>query len=332
MNEYGLSLLHVVYIFSIIFLLFSIIKNQSPAAFNIYAYVSIPVYLFLLYASFVYPFQSIRIENVSFLQAGFLFFLMRAYDGFQNYKKLKNNYRNEIKDKVPGFLIQIFSPTFVFCGPAVMQKDFGIVSETFLKFSEHYRKSSIFVMLGFSKILFILPFIERNFETSLLLPFTFQVQAFKNLFFSGLFHYIEFYLSFSALCDLSYGFSGLMGIKTRHNFFRPYLAVSLLEFWKRWNRTAVEFMDEHIFKNKFYSLKGKSPVLFFLPVAAGVWYGLSSEFFLWGLLHGCALWLEKSFFPLDEADQKKISFKNILRYLFTQIFIIFSWSVFFWRF
>ncbi len=121
-----------------------------------------------------------------------------------------------------------------------------------------------------------------------------------------LFYYIQLYMDFSGAIDVVIGVGELFGITMDENFRRPYLAVSLSNFWKRWHITLGEWMTTYVFyplsltrtahriakwgKEKFSRKTGRSlqvayaEIIVFLLV--GIWHGASWFSVVYGLYMG----------------------------------------------
>ena len=124
-----------------------------------------------------------------------------------------------------------------------------------------------------------------------------------------LFYAIQIYADFSGAMDVVIGIADLFGVSLDENFRRPYLAVSLADFWRRWHITLGRFMREYVFyplslsswmKNLTRKAKkrvGKkigrvvpiavSDILIFLLV--GIWHGASWKYVAYGLVNGLIL-------------------------------------------
>jgi D-alanyl-lipoteichoic acid acyltransferase DltB (MBOAT superfamily) len=83
----------------------------------------------------------------------------------------------------------------------------------------------------------------------------------------------------------------LLGIQLPRNFNRPYAALNVADFWRRWHITLSNWLRDYL----YFSLPGKR-VKFFVyanlivtMVLGGLWHGPSWTFVVWGLLHGLGL-------------------------------------------
>ena len=122
------------------------------------------------------------------------------------------------------------------------------------------------------------------------------------IFFYG----IQLYADFSGAMDVVIGIASLFGIKLDENFKRPYLAVSMTDFWKRWHITLGEWMMNYVFypfslsgimvrfsgwcRKRFGRRKGRVvPIAvadLFVFVLVGIWHGASWKYVVYGLLNG----------------------------------------------
>ena len=124
--------------------------------------------------------------------------------------------------------------------------------------------------------------------------------------FALLFYGIQLYADFSGAIDIVIGISSMFGITLDENFRRPYLAVSMADFWKRWHMTLGDWMMNYVFypvslskwmmsfskwsRKVFGKKTGRTLpialadlIVFFL---VGIWHGASWKYVMYGLLNG----------------------------------------------
>ena len=124
-----------------------------------------------------------------------------------------------------------------------------------------------------------------------------------------LFYSLQQYCDFSGGIDLVTGIAQLFGINLAPNFKRPYFAVSLGDFWRRWHISLGAWMRDYVFYpfalNKPVSRLSKAVkkplgtafsralpaalgnvLVFFL---VGLWHGATANYILWGLYNGVIL-------------------------------------------
>ena len=124
-----------------------------------------------------------------------------------------------------------------------------------------------------------------------------------------LFYSLQQYCDFSGGIELVTGAAELMGIHLAPNFRRPYFAVSLGDFWRRWHISLGALMRDYVFypfaltkpmTRLSRAAKGVlgADVARALPAAlgnilvfllVGVWHGASMNYVLWGLYNGVIL-------------------------------------------
>ncbi len=134
---------------------------------------------------------------------------------------------------------------------------------------------------------------------------------------------LQQYCDFSGGIDLVAGIAELFGIRLAENFKRPYFAVSLGDFWRRWHISLGAWMRDYVFypfalckpvarlskdaKKVFGASFARAlpaalgNLLVFLLV--GVWHGATSNYILWGLYNGVIL----AFTALMEPTYKRMN-------------------------
>jgi len=102
----------------------------------------------------------------------------------------------------------------------------------------------------------------------------------------------QIYFDFSAYTDMAIGIALLFNIKIPINFFSPYKATSIQDFWRRWHITLSRFLKDYLYIPLGGNRKGEYRTylnLFATFVLGGIWHGAGWPFVLWGMLHGAAL-------------------------------------------
>lgn len=99
----------------------------------------------------------------------------------------------------------------------------------------------------------------------------------------------QLYADFFACVSLSRGVAELFGIRLDDNFRRPYFAVSVQDFWRRWHITLGTWLRDYVYIPLGGNRKGafrKYLNILVVFLVSGVWHGTGLNFALWGLLHG----------------------------------------------
>jgi alginate O-acetyltransferase complex protein AlgI len=103
---------------------------------------------------------------------------------------------------------------------------------------------------------------------------------------------LQIYCDFSGYSDMAIGVSKIIGIDLPENFNMPYLAVSPIDFWRRWHITLSHWLRDYLFfslpidRAKPWKNYRNVAMTFLL---SGLWHGAGWTFVCWGALHGLAL-------------------------------------------
>lgn len=104
----------------------------------------------------------------------------------------------------------------------------------------------------------------------------------------------QLYFDFSGYSDMAIGIARMFGIILPLNFYSPYKAANISEFWRRWHITLSHFLRDYVYialgGNRNGILKRYSN-LFVTMLLGGVWHGAGWNFIIWGALHGSYLML-----------------------------------------
>jgi len=100
---------------------------------------------------------------------------------------------------------------------------------------------------------------------------------------------IQIYCDFSAYSDIARGSAAMLGIRLMHNFNRPYFAVSIQDFWRRWHISLSTWFKDYLYFPLGGSRKGKvrtqlNIIIVFL--VSGLWHGAALTYVVWGFLNG----------------------------------------------
>ncbi len=107
---------------------------------------------------------------------------------------------------------------------------------------------------------------------------------------------VQIYADFSGYTDMAIGIALLLGITFPQNFDRPYIAVSLQDFWRRWHMTLSRWLRDYLYIPLGGNRKGRWKTyrnLLLTMTLGGLWHGASLTFIAWGLFHGLGLAAER---------------------------------------
>ena len=135
----------------------------------------------------------------------------------------------------------------------------------------------------------------------------------------------QLYFDFSGYTDMAIGIALLFNIKIPMNFFSPYKATTIQDFWRRWHITLSRFLKDYIYIPLGGNRKGEIRTytnLFTTFILGGIWHGAGWTFVLWGAFHGLGLIVHRAW--------EKFGFKmpTYLAWFITFNFINTTWVFF----
>ncbi len=110
-----------------------------------------------------------------------------------------------------------------------------------------------------------------------------------NAWIGTLAYTLQIYFDFSGYSDMAIGLSILFGVRLPINFYSPYKAASIIEFWRRWHITLSRFLRDYLYiplggnRNGFFR---RYLNLILTMLLGGFWHGAGWTFLIWGMLHG----------------------------------------------
>lgn len=142
----------------------------------------------------------------------------------------------------------------------------------------------------------------------------------------------QLYFDFSGYSDMAIGLSRMFNIQLPINFYSPYKASNIIDFWRRWHITLSEFLRDYLYiplgGNKKGSLR-RHVNLFAVMLLGGLWHGSGWNFVLWGGLHGVYLMLNHLWRYLTNAHKKTNNlFFKIASGAFTFVLVVIAWVPF----
>jgi D-alanyl-lipoteichoic acid acyltransferase DltB (MBOAT superfamily) len=159
------------------------------------------------------------------------------------------------------------------------------------------------------------------------------------------------YCDFSGYTDMARGIARWMGFSIQINFNFPYRSGSIGEFWRRWHISLSGWLRDYIFLPVAFWLSGRmkqehlfsqsylrTDIVIFIIASmitftiCGLWHGIGWNFLIWGVLHGAALSVQRTWSYTTRGMKKRrgLIFKKINR--ITGIILTFSFVSMTWVF
>ena len=106
---------------------------------------------------------------------------------------------------------------------------------------------------------------------------------------------LQIYFDFSGYSDMAIGLGCVFGFDFKENFDKPYTAVNMQQFWRKWHISLSTWFKEYVYIPLGGNRKGYTRTYinkFIVFVLTGLWHGANWTFICWGLWHGIALIVE----------------------------------------
>lgn len=151
---------------------------------------------------------------------------------------------------------------------------------------------------------------------------------------SSLAYTFQLYFDFSGYSDMAIGASRIFGVLLPINFFSPYKATSIVDFWRRWHMTLSQFLRDYLYFALGGNRKGKYRRyvnLFLTMLLGGLWHGAGWPFVVWGALHGGYLMINHGWRHVMMRCGWNFSQVPLYRgvcWFVTFIAVVFSWVYF----
>ncbi|MGD2036527.1 MAG: MBOAT family O-acyltransferase [Desulfobacterales bacterium] len=138
---------------------------------------------------------------------------------------------------------------------------------------------------------------------------------------------LQIYFDFSAYSDMAIGLGMLFGFRFPENFNRPYSAVSITDFWRRWHITLSRWFRDYLYIPLGGNRQGTTRTCLNMAavcVLCGLWHGANWTFLFWGIYHGIFLIIERISGLRDVSREKY----KVSRRLVTLLIVIVGWILF----
>ena len=138
---------------------------------------------------------------------------------------------------------------------------------------------------------------------------------------------LQIYFDFSAYSDMAIGLGLLFGFRIPENFNRPYSAVTITDFWRRWHISLSRWFRDYLYISLGGNRRGTARTCINMAIVfilCGLWHGANWTFLFWGIYHGLFLILERITGIRDVAPEKFY----ITRRAVTLIVVMVGWVFF----
>lgn len=151
---------------------------------------------------------------------------------------------------------------------------------------------------------------------------------------AGVYGYaLQLYYDFSGYTDIAIGSALLLGIVLPPNFNRPYSALNISDFWRRWHMSFSFWLRDYL----YFSLPGLRSRfrvftyanLVITMVLGGLWHGVAWTFAAWGAWHGVGLAVHRWWLTLRDNPKPSPHWAaRFFRGFLTFHFVLIGWVFF----
>jgi D-alanyl-lipoteichoic acid acyltransferase DltB (MBOAT superfamily) len=226
----------------------------------------------------------------------------------------------------PFALFVLFFP-HVIAGPIVRH------NELVPQFDENPLRAGLWTRIGTGLAIFTVGLAKKVFLADRLAPLVDElfnksaggVLGFGEAWTAALGFSLQLFLDFSAYTEMAIGSALLFALVLPENFNRPYLAVSLRDFWRRWHISLSKFLRDYLYIPLGGS-RGGVPRYIFATLATmgicGLWHGAGWTYVAWGLWHGAGLIVCRGWQSLGRPLPRPVA------WLLTMAFVLVGWVIF----
>ena len=138
---------------------------------------------------------------------------------------------------------------------------------------------------------------------------------------------IQIYFDFSGYSDMAIGLARMFGFGFPENFNRPYSAVSITDFWRRWHISLSTWFRDYVYVPLGGNRSGTGRTYLNLSIVfllTGMWHGAAWTFLIWGVFHGACLIIERVTGVAAWPDNRMVIPRRVL----TFALVCLGWAMF----
>ncbi len=140
-------------------------------------------------------------------------------------------------------------------------------------------------------------------------------------------YHFQIYFDFCGYSDMAVGIGRMLGFEYIRNFYAPYHADSISDFWRRWHISLSTWFRDYVYislggnrVNKILTYRN----LLITMLCTAVWHGAQWTFISWGMLHAVLMIFERI-----NGRRSVYSFlPRIPRIVLTNIIVVLIWVPF----
>ncbi|MCU4166220.1 MBOAT family O-acyltransferase [Carboxylicivirga caseinilyticus] len=154
------------------------------------------------------------------------------------------------------------------------------------------------------------------------------------IFLATLLYPMQIYCDLGGYSLIAIGAASVMGLKVRPNFNRPFFAMSVSEFWRRWHMSLISWILDYVytplsFMLRKYKMKGVVFTITLTLFIMGMWHGARLTFLVWAFYQGFFISLEAITKKRKSEIERRFNLTKKVWYILISIiitYIIFAFS------
>ena len=132
---------------------------------------------------------------------------------------------------------------------------------------------------------------------------------------------------------MAIGLARMFNIRLPVNFYSPYRATNIADFWRRWHMTLSRFLRNYLYIPLGGNRRGRTRQVANLMITmllGGLWHGAGWTFVLWGGLHGLYLVIQRLWTLAVPAANGvwDLRVRQLLGWLITMLAVVVAWVFF----
>ncbi|HPM80122.1 MAG TPA: MBOAT family O-acyltransferase [Candidatus Anammoximicrobium sp.] len=138
----------------------------------------------------------------------------------------------------------------------------------------------------------------------------------------------QIYFDFSGYTDMARGIGRMMGIRLMLNFYHPYLATGLGDFWQRWHISLSTWFKDYVYIPLGGNRHGEVATyrnMVLTMLISGLWHGAMWTFVIWGAVHAAGRVLTRA---LEGTPFYQHRVPKLAKQVLTFLIVCFAWVFF----
>lgn len=134
------------------------------------------------------------------------------------------------------------------------------------------------------------------------------------------------YFTLAGYCDMARGLGMIYSLKLPRNFYYPFQAIGVQEFFGRFNITINDFIRKYVFVTLGGGKNGTLQMainLLLTGMLMGLWFGIRLNYLLWGVYLALFMILERRF-----TEKYLLALPKIIGRIITFAIVLLSFAVF----